>query len=90
VYRCPNAEPDTLSVLAYGRSGIEQMWIRYYVDRGRASSEVRLLNDSQLGWNDDYGTNLRIPNEEGPVTIWAVTYDNRGGQNWVRAHAYVK
>jgi hypothetical protein len=79
-----------LSEIAYGREGSEQMWIRYYVDQGRAASEVRLLNDSQTGWNEDYGTELRLPKEEGPITIWAVTYDNRGGQNWVRAFAYAK
>jgi hypothetical protein len=66
------------------------MWIRYYTDHGRMASEVRLLNDAVAGWNSDYGTELRIPIEPGPLTIWAVAADNRGGQNWVRAQALVR
>lgn len=87
---CANAERDEVAFEAYDRNQTEQMWIRYYADQGRMSSEVRLLNDALQGWNSDYGTKLRVPTEPGPVTIWAVAADNRGGQNWVRAHAVVR
>jgi hypothetical protein len=84
---CDNAERDELAQLAYGRSVGEQMWIRYYADQGEMASEVKLLNDATTGWNSDFGTELRLPQEAGPVRIWAVAYDNRGGQNWVRVDA---
>jgi len=85
-----NAEPDEVAKIAYDRDYGEQMWIRYYTDQGRMASEVKLLNDATTGWNDDYGTELRLPKEPGPLRVWAVVYDNRGGQDWVRVDAFVK
>jgi len=87
---CRNAEPDEVAKIAYGRNSQEQMWIRYYANQGRMASEVKLLNDATAGWNDDYGTELRLPQEPGPLRVWAVVYDNRGGQDWVRVDAYVE
>jgi len=87
---CDNAEPDEVAKIAYDRDYDEQMWIRYYTDQGRMASEVKLLNDATTGWNDDYGTKLRLPQEPGPLRVWAVVYDNRGGQDWVRVDAFVK
>lgn len=87
---CDNAEPDEVAKIAYGRDYEEQMWIRYYTDQGRMGSEVKLLNDATAGWNSDYGTELRLPQEPGPLRVWAVVYDNRGGQDWVRVDAYVE
>ncbi len=89
-FECDNAQPDEVSQLAYGRNVTEQMWIRYYTDQGRMASEVKLLNDSTTGWNSDYGTDLRLPKEKGPLRLWAVVYDNRGGQDWVRVDAVVR
>ncbi|HEY6723351.1 MAG TPA: hypothetical protein VI197_04940 [Polyangiaceae bacterium] len=85
-----NAERDEVAKIAYGRNSEEQMWIRYYANQGRMASEVRLLNDATTGWNSDYGTELRLPQEPGPLRVWAVVYDNRGGQDWVRVDAYVE
>lgn len=87
---CDNAELDEVAKVAYGRNYDEQMWIRYYTDQGRMGSEVKLLNDATTGWNSDYGTELRLPKEAGPLRVWAVVYDNRGGQDWVRVDAYVE
>lgn len=87
---CDNAEKDEVAEIAYGRSNLEQMWIRYYTDQGRMDSEVKLLNDATTGWNGEYGTKLRLPQEPGPLRLWAVVYDNRGGQNWVRVDAVVE
>jgi hypothetical protein len=87
---CDNAELDDVAKIAYGRDYDEQMWIRYYTDQGRVASEVKLLNDATTGWNDDYGTKLRLPQEPGPLRLWAVVYDNRGAQDWVRVDAVVQ
>jgi hypothetical protein len=85
-----NAELDEVAKIAYDRNFDEQMWIRYYASQGRMGSEVKLLNDATAGWNSDYGTELRLPQEPGPLRVWAVVYDNRGGQDWVRVDAYVE
>jgi hypothetical protein len=45
---------------------------------------VRLVNDAQTGWNADYGTEFRAPSTKGPMFIWAVVQDSRGGEQWVR------
>lgn len=87
---CKNADADKVAKIAYGRDSEEQMWIRYYTDRGRMGTEVKLLNDATTGWNSDHGTEVRLPKEPGPLRIWAVVYDNRGGQDWVRVDAYVE
>lgn len=85
-----SAEVDQISVDAYGETYQEQMWIRYYVTAGGVKSDVRLLNDAKSGWNGDYGTKFRAPKAPGPVSIWAVVHDNRGGVNWVRQEVLVQ
>jgi hypothetical protein len=84
------AERDEVSKEYYGRDVGEQMWINYYVDRGGTRSDVRLLNDAVEGLNQDYGTDFFAPKESGPVTIWAVTRDNRGGASWVRTRVGIR
>lgn len=85
-----SAEVDQISVDAYGKTYGEQMWIRYYVTRGGVKSDARLLNDAQAGWNSDYGTKLYAPKKPGPMSIWAVVHDNRGGVGWVRQEVLVQ
>jgi hypothetical protein len=84
------AERDEVSAKYYSRDVGEQMWINYYVDRGSLKSEARLLNDASTGWNADYGTDFYAPKEPGPVTLWSVVHDNRGGTNWVRARLQIQ
>jgi hypothetical protein len=79
------AEPDSVSAAVYGRDVGEQMWINYYVDRGSVASPVRLLNDALDGFNDDHATDFRAPKDPGPVNVWAVIHDNRGGVGWAQA-----
>jgi len=79
-----NQEDDPVSGLK------EQMWIRYYADGGKLKSQVRLLNDATTGWNSDYGTTFRAPKKKGPMHIWAVVQDNRGGASWVRVTIVVQ
>jgi hypothetical protein len=73
------AEIDAISRDVYGQSFEEQMWINYYVTRGALNSDVKLLNDATQGWNTDYGAEFYAPSTPGPVQLWAVAHDNRGG-----------
>jgi hypothetical protein len=84
-----SAESDSVEV-AQGQNLEEQMWIDYYVDGGSVDSPARLLNGATSGWNSDFGTTFRAPKKTGPVQIWAVVHDNRGGVNWVRQTVIVK
>ena len=85
-----HAEDDDVARVAHGSDIKEQMWINYYVDRGSVASDVRLLNDATTGWNDDHGTNFFAPKDPGPVNIWAVVHDSRGGVTWARATVIVQ
>ncbi|MFZ5894568.1 MAG: hypothetical protein ACOY0T_26125 [Myxococcota bacterium] len=78
------AERDDVSALYYGRNFSEQMWINYYADAGKFSSDTRLLNDAQRGWNNDPGAKFRAPKTPGLVNLWVVAHDNRGGTDWAR------
>jgi hypothetical protein len=79
-----NGDPD--------RTFYENMWINYYVDRGSVSSEVRLLADATTGpvAAPSYGSGFHAPGTAGPVNIWAVVRDNRGGVNWARIEVCVR
>lgn len=82
-------ERDDVTSSLDGSDVAEQMWVNYYLDRG-AISEVRLLNDSSTGWNDEYRGELRAPKDPGPLQVWAVAHDNRGGMGWSRITLQVK
>lgn len=84
-----SVEPDHISSNIESRDLDEQMWINYYVDGGSVASDVRHLNDALRGWNTGYGTDFRAPRKKGPVNVWAVVHDNRGGVEWVRARIEV-
>jgi hypothetical protein len=43
-----------------------------------------LLNDSTSGWNEKYRAELRAPKDAGPLQVWAVVHDNRGGMEFSR------
>lgn len=86
-----SAEPDEISDRFYGRSVTEQMWINYYTNRGSVRGDgVRLLNDASKGWSEDYGIAFYAPKEPGPVTLWAVAHDNRGGSGWTRTRIWIE
>lgn len=76
-------ERDDVSSNLFGNEVTEQMWVNYYVDRG-GISEVRLLNDTNSGWNEKYRGQLRAPKEAGPMQVWSVIHDNRGGMEFSR------
>lgn len=83
-------EPDEVSAASYGTDFEEQIWINYYVDRGSVSPGVKLVNDATKGWNAEQQAEFRPPKEPGPVTVWAVVHDNRGGTEFVRFTLYVQ
>ena len=75
-------EPDQITNDTYGRAFTEQMWIDYYSTRGRFRSATKLLNDATRGYNHENGTQFYAPKEKGPVELWIVMHDNRGGVSW--------
>jgi hypothetical protein len=84
-----SAERNTVIEAAEGSEVREQLWVNYYVDRGRLLSEVKLLNDSTEGWNDEHEAKFIAPKTAGPLTVWAVAHDNRGGTDWARVRLRV-
>lgn len=85
-----SAELDQAAKTFFGREYSEQMWINYYVDRGSVRGEgVRLLNDATTGWNEEHHTEFYAPKEPGPVLVWAVVHDARGGQSWIRTRLQI-
>lgn len=78
-----NNDIDTFASIDRSPVG-EQMWIDYYTDRGSLNHAVRNLHDANLGWFDDYAVSWTPPSDAGPVNLWAVVHDNRGGTAWVR------
>jgi len=82
----PPAERDDVSAIFYGHPDFtEQMWVSYYANGGKFSGDTRLLNDAEKGWaGDGAATLFRAPNKAGPVTLWVVVHDNRGGTDWAR------
>ena len=89
VYRA-SIEPDAISKQAYGRDYEEQMWINYYTTGGTLRTDVRLLNDATTGLNDEFHTQYWPTLEPGPVTLWAVVHDNRGGVGWARGTIWIR
>jgi len=90
VYRA-SIEDDAISKQAYGRDYEEQMWINYYTKGGSLRGDgVRLLNDATTGLNKEFATDFSAPLERGPVTLWAVVHDNRGGVAWARGTVWIR
>jgi hypothetical protein len=71
-------DPTAKSPVSY-----ERMWVNYHADRGNTRSDIRLLRDGEAAWNGDFATNYYAPKEPGPVHVWAVVHDNRGGEDWI-------
>jgi len=76
-------EKDKVSSDLFKTTVTEQMWVNYYIDHGDIS-EVRLLNDTNSGWNEKYRGQLRAPKAAGPIQVWSVVHDNRGGMEFSR------
>ena len=79
----PNAKtPD-------GQQLEEQAWVNYYITAGELKSSVRLVNDATQGWNEKHEAEYTAPAEPGPVRVFAVVHDNRGGVAWVEGKIVV-
>jgi hypothetical protein len=75
-------DDDPNAVTPEGQKLQEQMWVTFYTTAGNFKSSQRLVNDATKGWNDDNGTDYYAPAEPGPVRLFAVVHDNRGGVAW--------
>ena len=67
----------------------EQAWVNYYITAGELKSSVRLVNDATQGWNEKNEAEYTAPVEPGPVRVFAVVHDNRGGVAWVEGKIIV-
>jgi hypothetical protein len=67
----------------------EQMWVAYYATGGSFDHPLRLVNDAVQHWNEDNGAKFTAPAETGPVRIWAVVHDNRGGVAWIERKVFI-
>jgi len=83
------AEIDPGSTDINGNKLDEQMWAAYYTTGGTFDHPLRLVNDASQHWNEDNGSNFTAPAEPGPVRLWAVVHDNRGGVAWVESKIFV-
>jgi hypothetical protein len=82
-------DDDPISSLG-GKTFEEQQWVTYSVAGGEVANELRLINDPTVGFNSQYETKYKPPQEPGWSYVWAVVRDNRGGVNWVRQRIWVK
>jgi hypothetical protein len=85
-----SVEVDEVARDGYGNDLEESIWVSYFTDRGSIGFDLRLVNDATKGWQDDQSTDFYAPKEPGPVRLWAVVRDNRGGQSWVRVPAFAR
>jgi hypothetical protein len=84
-----SAEEDPSSTVD-NRPLQEQLWVAFYTTAGEFKSELRLVNDAQKGWNEDNGTEWHVPTTPGPVHLWGVVHDNRGGVAWTEGEVIVE
>jgi hypothetical protein len=84
-----SAETDPLAKDADGNPLQEQLWVAYYATGGDFTASLRLVNDASKGWNDDNATKFRAPATPGPVRIFAVVHDNRGGVAWAQGKVVI-
>jgi hypothetical protein len=78
-----SVEPDEVGSFSDGQSLQESMWVAYYSSDGTMSKQVKLVNDSLKGWNEEHEAGWKPPGgPAGEVRIWGVVHDNRGGVAW--------
>jgi len=67
----------------------EQAWVAYHITAGELKSSLRLVNDATHGWNEKNDTEYTAPAEPGPVRLFAIVHDNRGGIAWAEGKIVV-
>jgi hypothetical protein len=78
-----SAEVDPIASALDGKDTRESIYVQYAAINGRFSSEAsaKIVNDPNVGWNDDYGGKfVTYHSQLGVATLYAVVRDNRGGQ----------
>lgn len=68
----------------------EAVWVNYYADRGELESGIKLVSNADSGFNEEHEVTWIPPAEPGPVTLWAVVRDARGGSSVARRFLQVK
>jgi hypothetical protein len=59
----------------------EEVWVDYFADGGDIDSPVLLVYDATTGLQPSYSTRWYPPPTPGPVRLWAVVHDSRGGES---------
>jgi hypothetical protein len=84
-----DVDDDPTAVTPDGQRLKEQVWVNYYLTGGTFKSSVRLVNDATSGYNDKNEAEFTPPAESGPVRLFAVLHDNRGGVSWLEGKIMV-
>jgi hypothetical protein len=84
-------ENDDVYETSPGTTTGEQMWVNYYIERGKLAGDTKIVRDATEGWQGHHSdTEFFAPQTPGPFHIWAAAHDNRGGVEWTRAQLYAK
>lgn len=73
-----------------GQQLTETVWVNYATDTGDFSSDIKLINDPQTGYQEEHKVQWIAPAEPGLATIWAVVRDARGGSSMVVRYVRVE
>lgn len=73
------AEIDPESKTLDGKPLHEAVWVDYFAEAGSFESSVALVSDAVTGVTKDRKVKWLPPPEAGPVQLWAVVRDARGG-----------
>lgn len=72
------------------RGAREQMWVTYHADRGKFDNDLALISDRVAGFRPRPAAKYLASEVAGPVYLWAVVRDNRGGTSWARFQVCVE
>lgn len=84
------AEIDPSAKQADGKPLRETVWVDYFADRGTFTADAKLVSDAVEGYRPEHEVGFIPPPDPGPVRVWAVVHDNRGGQSVIDRTIMVK
>jgi len=61
----------------------EQIWVDYFVTRGKVKNDTVILFDSRNGRVGNIADDFYAPQTAGEFLLWAVVRDDRGGASWL-------
>ncbi|MEM6789825.1 MAG: hypothetical protein AAGA56_03650 [Myxococcota bacterium] len=85
-----SAEVDPIASISKETETFEQVWVDYFATRGFVGAELRLISGADDGPRDDFTSRFYAPAAPGPLSMWAVVKDSRGGTSWVRVRLQVR